>query len=236
MAFARGVRGPWRDLRDHRHPRLQARDRVRRQADEPAGRAATRSRTSRSARCCSRCSRSASAATRCGGCSGPRSDAGRRARTPASTASPHSVSGLAYGALCVLAVEILLGSGSSGSTTPKKLGGRRPRLAGRDLDRRSGRPGDDRRRALPGLQGHHAEVPRGLEDRGDVARGPQVDRTRRDGRSGRASGRLRPDRDLPDQGCDRLQPEEGRRPRRGAGEARATSRTARCCSASSPPG
>ena len=29
------------------------------------------------------------------------------------------VSGLAYGALCVLSVEILIGSGSSGSTTPK---------------------------------------------------------------------------------------------------------------------
>ena len=80
------------------------------------------------------------------------------------------VSGLAYGALCVLAVEILVGSGSEQQHQSEQHGCRRPRVAGWPMDRRSGRPGDDRCRALPGLQGNHAEVPRRLEDRGDVSR------------------------------------------------------------------
>ena len=48
----------------------------------------------------------------------PRSAAGRRAPTAGSTAS-RAGSGLAYGALCVLAVEILHGAGPSGCTSPK---------------------------------------------------------------------------------------------------------------------
>ena len=215
---------------------LQARDRRGRQADEPAGRAATRSRTSRSARSCSRCSRSGSAATRCGGSFRAALGHGPEGSDSGFERLAALASGLAYGALCVLAVEILIGSGASSSTQPEELGRGVLGWPGGTWIVGAVGAGDDRRRALPGLPGHHAEVPRGLEDRGDEPGCPQVDRTRRDGRPSRADGRLRPDRHLPrSRPRSTIDPNDGGRARRRAGEARRTSRTARCCSASSPP-
>ena len=78
-------------------------------------------------------------------------------------------SGIAYGVLCFIAIEVLMGS-ASGSGNAHKTTERRARLARRDLDRRDRRCRDDRRGALPGLPRCDAVLPQGLEDRGDVAR------------------------------------------------------------------
>ena len=87
-------------------------------------------------------------------------------------------SGLAYGALCVLAVEILIGSGASSSSDPKSSaagilgwpGG--PWIVGIDR-RRDGR----RCRSTRATAGITQEIPRRLEDRGDEPGCPEVDRT-----------------------------------------------------------
>ena len=109
-------------------------------------------------------------------------------------------SGLAYGALCVLAVEILIGSGSSSSSDPKSS------AAGI-----LGWPGGPWIVAAIGVvtvgvalyqgyRGHHAEIPRGVENRGDEPRCPQVDRTLGNRWASRTDGRVRPHRRLPHQG------------------------------------
>ncbi len=77
-------------------------------------------------------------------------------------------SGIAYGAICAIAIEILLGPAEAASSgNPKKATAGVFGWPGGHLDRRHRRRRDDRRRALPGLPGRHEEVPRRLEDRGD---------------------------------------------------------------------
>ena len=208
----------------------------RRQAHESARRAEAPSPTSRSAHCCSRCSRSASAATRCGACSAPLSGAGPKARTPASTASRRSRA-VSRTARCACSPSRSCSDPARAVAAPIRSSSAAGILGwpgGPWIVGAAGR-GDDRCRALPGLQGHHAEVPRGLEDRGDepgvrkwIARVGTVGHLAR-------HGRFRPDRHLPGQGRDRLRPEQGRRARRRAGEAREPAVRLRACSASSPP-
>ena len=74
-------------------------------------------------------------------------------------------SGIAYGVLCFIAIEVLMGSASGSGNAHKTTGGVLG-WPGRHLDRRDRRCRDDRRGALPGLPRCDAVLPRGLEDRG----------------------------------------------------------------------
>ncbi len=117
MAFPRGVRGPFRDLRHHRRPRLQARDRVRRQVDDQQGALDTVANQPFGSLLLTLL------AIGLGGYAVWRLFRAALGRGPEGSDSGFErlaalVSGLAYGALCVLAVEILVGSGSSSSTNP----------------------------------------------------------------------------------------------------------------------
>ena len=76
-------------------------------------------------------------------------------------------SGIAYGALCVTAISILIGSGGGARAAPGQGDRRRARLAGRRGARGDRGPGHHRRRPRAGVQGNHAEVPRELQDRAD---------------------------------------------------------------------
>ena len=214
------VRGARDDLRDHRRACVPGRDRRRRKADEPARRAQhhrapairdipAHAARNRARRLC------ALAAVPC------RTRAWPRRLGPGFDRLAALASGLVYAALCVLAVEIF-GSGSSGSSNPKSSTAGVLGLAGRAMDRRRMRVRNDRRRAVPGLQRHHAKVPRGLEDRGDEPTRPKW--IGRIGTSGtRTGGRVRARRSLPDQGGGRIRSEQGRGSRRGAGKGRAQS-------------
>ena len=147
------------------------------------------------------------------------------------------VSGIAYAALCVTAVKILIGELEQQQLEQDREGDRRrARLAARPVPRHRRGARRPRRRRRPGAQGDQAEVPRGLEDRADEpGRRPGVHRGRRL-RAPRAGRRLRPDRLVRHQGRHRLRPRQGGRPRPGAGEAQPRARSARSCSASWPRG
>ena len=99
-------------------------------------------------------------------------------------------SGLVYGGICVLAVEILVGAGG-GSVGPKKATAGVLGWPGGRVDRRHRRPRDDRNRSLSGLPWNHEVLSRRLEGRGDGATDQRVDRPARVRWSPRADGRLR---------------------------------------------
>ena len=176
------------DLRDHRDPRAQARDRSGRQAD----------RTSRA-----RCSTVAAPAVRqvlltllaigLGGYSlwrlfraalghGPEgSDSRLRPASPRLRAvSPTARCASSRSRSC--SAPARAAARARRSTTAGVLG-----WPGGHLDRRDRRRRDDRGRALPGLPRHHAEVPRRLEDRGDVPAGARRG-SAASGRSGTSPG------------------------------------------------
>ena len=74
-------------------------------------------------------------------------------------------SGIGYVSLCITAVSILMGSGGGGGGGQAEGHRRRPGLARRPDPRRDRRPDHHRRRARAGLQGHHQEVLREVQDR-----------------------------------------------------------------------
>ena len=211
---------PRSGLRDHRDPRAEARDRPRRQAHESAGCVCVRLRMSRSASICSHCLRSGSPAIRSGGSCARPSGGGPKDPMRASIASQLWAVGLPTERCARSRSRSSLGSGSSGSSSPKKP------TAGV-----LGWPAEPGSSALAGLgligialyQGYRGVSQKFFDDSKveEMSRPDEdVDRSDRHGRSPCAHGRLRPDRDLPDQGRGRLQPEPGGRPRRCAREAR----------------
>ena len=145
VALARRVRRARSRLRDHRDPRVQARHRSRRQADEPAGSDAHVGASAVRQVPAHAASRSVSAGYslwrlfRAAIGHGPEGSDKGFDRLAALG------SGLAYGAMCVLAVEILLGRRLLEQRIAQEVGGGCPRLAGRRLDRRHRRGRPDRR-------------------------------------------------------------------------------------------
>ena len=115
-------------------------------------------------------------------------------------------SGLAYGVLCFIAVEVLMGSASSSGNANKTTGGVLGWPGGTWIVGIAGvvMIGVG---SLPGLPRDHPVVPQGLQDRGDVTRDEALDCAGRDRRLSRPHGRVRPGRDLPRQGGGRLRPE-----------------------------
>ena len=191
-ARARRVRRARPRLRDHRRARASARDRGRRQDHEPARRLpyrrapAVRGVPAHARRDRTRWLLALAAA------SAPRSATDPKAPTAASTASQRPASGLVYGVLCFLAVEILTGSSGRQRRQREENDRRRPRLARRRLDRRHRGRRDDRRRPLPGLPRRHAERSSRTRRPSEMSPGIQaMDRQDRNDRPSRAHGRLR---------------------------------------------
>ena len=179
-----------------------------------------------------RCSRSGSPATRCGGssrvCLGPRARrVGLRVRPARRTRQRDRVR------RALRAVDrdpARFRSGAAQRARPRRPAGVLGWPGGTWIVGVAG-AGADRHRALPGLHGLTKNF---LEDAKTGEMGPTTKRVYKwlaiVGHC-RPDGRVRPDRHLPDQGCDRLPAAQGGRPRRRAGEARAPAvwlRAARC--------
>ena len=173
VPLARGLRRAGPDLRDHRDPRPEAGARSRRQADEPAGRAAhgraSAVRQGPADAGGDRPRRLRALALR------PGRDRARPGR-PRQRRRP----GRRAGERHRLRRDVRPRRRDPGrlaravsSYEPEEGDGRRLRLALRHLDRRDRRRGADRRRPLPGVPRGLAQVPRRLEDGRDEPVGPK---------------------------------------------------------------
>ena len=229
-----GVRRARARLRDHRHPRPEARARAGRQADEPTGSAA----------------HGCAAAVRQGSAHARR-DRSRRLRLwrLVRAAIGHGPEGSDSGL-----------RPRRRSCERDRLR-RDVRARGRDPARRASASSGNAKKTTAGVfgwpagawivgiagavligvalyQGYRGVTKKFLDDSKIGEMGPRVrsGSAARDGWAPRADGRLRARRDLPDQGRDRLQPASARSASTAPSPRSCTARTARSCSASSPPG
>ena len=202
MVRARRLRRTRPRLRDHRHPRPEARDRQRRQDDRPARRdedaRGAAARQDDAARSCGRPRglRDVAASP------GRRSAAGRRARTRASTGSQRSRAGSSTRPSSSLAIaDLARRQGRQPDGKPEDHDRGRSQLARRPAPGRVGGPGLHRRRRLPGVPGRQQSF---LDDSKTEEMRPEVRHwVGRIGTVGHlcTGSRLRARRRIPDQGC-----------------------------------
>ena len=127
-------------------------------------------------------------------------------------------SGIVYTGLCAIAIEILLGCGARSAGAQKTTAGVFGWPAGIWLVAIAGACSSAS--ASPRLPRNQQGLPQGLEDGRDEPPRPPLDPVDRDPRAPGSNGRLLPGWSLPDQRRPRLQPQPGRRSRRGLSQDR----------------